>query len=157
MYFLDQISKICVRGGITQGSSIPIIKNVFHVTLVYNTGAAFGMFSSRPHLFVIVAVLFVFIINYFLLRKFRKLSVTERAALCCILAGTLGNLTDRLRFGHVIDFIDFRIWPVFNLADSLITIGAALLILTMLFGGRCAGRGGGHGSRRIQTKDRRPK
>lgn len=132
VFFLDQLSKFCVSRSILQGSSTPIIRNILHLTLVHNTGAAFGMFSRHPYLFVIVAILSIVIIVYFLARKSGMLSAAERTALCFILGGTLGNLVDRVRFGYVVDFIDLRIWPVFNIADSSITIGAIILGISIL-------------------------
>jgi signal peptidase II len=90
------------------------------------------MFASKPYLFVVIAIFAVFFINFLLLRKSHILNRAERFSLYLVLAGTLGNLTDRLRFGYVIDFIDFRIWPVFNFADSFITIGAFILGLSVL-------------------------
>jgi signal peptidase II len=139
--FLDQLSKFCVERFVLQGSSIPVIKNIFHVTLVYNTGAAFGMFNRYPYLFIAVAVLAIVLISYFLAQRSWRMRTLEKVALCFILGGTLGNLIDRLRCGCVIDFIDFRIWPVFNLADSFITIGAVMLGLSILAGIRRSDRG----------------
>ncbi len=139
--FLDQLSKFCVEKFVLQGSSIPVISDIFHVTLVYNTGAAFGMFNRHSYLFVVIAVLAIILIGYFLVQRSWRMNVPEKVALCFILGGTLGNLIDRVRCGYVIDFIDFRIWPVFNLADSFITVGAVMLGLSILAGIRHSGRG----------------
>jgi signal peptidase II len=128
IYLLDQLSKFFIEKLVLQGSSIPVVKNVFHITLVRNTGAAFGILRKHPHLFIVIAVLVAILIGYFLARRMRTLNTAEKVALCFILGGTLGNLTDRIRLGYVIDFIDFRIWPVFNLADVFITAGAAVLV-----------------------------
>ncbi len=125
--FADQLSKFYVRKLVLQGSSVPIIGNIFHITFVYNRGAAFGMFRKYPHLFVVIAVLAAILIVYLLMRRVNVLGAAEKTALCFILGGTLSNLMDRIRFGAVIDFIDFRIWPVFNFADTFITIGAVIL------------------------------
>jgi signal peptidase II len=92
------------------------------------------MFQSQPYLFAAIALLAVFFINYLLVRKTDRLSGLERLALCFILGGTLGNLADRLRLGHVIDFFDLRVWPVFNVADSFITVGAVMLGLAVIWG-----------------------
>lgn len=127
VYFLDQLSKYYAEKLVSCGSSVPVIKNTFHITLVHNTGAAFGMFTRHPHLFIFISFLALISIGYFLTRKARILNTAEKTALCFILGGVLGNLTDRLRFGYVIDFIDLRVWPVFNIADSFITIGAVIL------------------------------
>lgn len=95
------------------------------------------MFKSHPDLFAIIAVLSVFFICILLLFKYKDLRFSEKLALGFILSGTLGNLTDRLRFGYVIDFIDLRVWPVFNIADSFITLGVGILIISVI------SRGGG--------------
>ena len=132
LYFLDQISKLCAEKCILEGHPVPVIKNFFYITLVYNTGAAFGMFRDRPGFFIPVAVSVAGLLSYALIFRGRMFSVMEKWALCLILGGTLGNLTDRIRLGCVVDFMDFRIWPVFNFADSFITIGIVLLGWTVL-------------------------
>jgi len=124
--------KFWITGTFQQGSSIPVLNNILHITLVRNTGAAFGIFSSYPHLFVVAAVIAAGFVLFFLVWRRALLNNTEIIALCFVLGGTLGNLTDRLRVGYVIDFIDFRVWPVFNVADSFITIGALMLAWGML-------------------------
>ncbi len=134
VFLLDQVSKHFVRTMFQQGSSIPVIDDLFHITLVYNTGAAFGMLKAWPYLFVAVSVLAVAIINYMFLKKRHVLKPGEKAALCFIMAGTLGNLADRIRLGCVVDFIDLRVWPVFNVADSFITIGAVMLGWSIFMG-----------------------
>jgi signal peptidase II len=136
VFLLDQASKYFVMALIEQGQSVPVIKNLLHITLVYNTGAAFGMLKAQPRLFVIIAILAIILINYILLRRSFNLNIMEKVALCFILAGTLGNLADRLRLWYVVDFIDLRIWPVFNLADSFITIGAVILAWSLFLGAR---------------------
>lgn len=132
IFILDQASKFLVTHFIQPGQSIPIINGVLDLTFVMNTGAAFGMFKSQPSVFVAVAVLAVFFINFMLVLKPDYLSTAEKTSLCFILAGTLGNLTDRLRLGAVVDFLDFKVWPVFNLADCFITVGAVVLGLSLL-------------------------
>ena len=131
-YFFDQVSKFCADKFILQGSSIPLVKNIIHLTLAYNTGAAFGILKDHAYVFIIIASLAIILINYFILYKTKMLSFLERIALSLILGGTLGNLTDRLRFSYVVDFIDFRVWPIFNAADSAITIGAVLIAISLL-------------------------
>lgn len=102
---LDQLSKY-------------LFKSYFSVTRNY--GAAFGLFQGYKWLFVIVAVIVVFLIY-----KYRNLN---NLALGLLLGGTIGNLVDRLVYGYVIDFINLGFWPSFNLADSFSTIGVFLLI-----------------------------
>lgn len=112
---------------LAQGSTTPVIENIFHITLVHNTGVAFGMFKNSPEVFTGFAFLAAVIISTLLIWKKQALSAFEKVSLSFILGGTLGNLIDRVRLGFVIDFIDLRVWPVFNVADSFITIGAVML------------------------------
>lgn len=124
---LDQVSKVFVSSLVVKGNSVPVIKNFFHITLVNNTGAAFGILRSYPHLFILIAFFAAgFIICY--LKKSRAIGISKKTAFYFILGGIFGNLIDRIRFGYVIDFVDFRIWPVFNIADTFITVGAIMLL-----------------------------
>ena len=123
--FLDQLSKILVTRNLSINHSFPVIKGVFHLTLVHNRGAAFGILKNQIPLFVVTSIFAIFLICANL--KNNKEKKLYSISLGLILAGALGNLIDRLFSGYVIDFLDFRIWPVFNLADSAITIGAILL------------------------------
>jgi len=125
----DQLTKYIISQAIPPGESIPIIKNVFHITYILNRGAAFGMFKNQMYFFIATAVLAIIFILLILRRRRRW---QEEIALYLILSGAISNLIDRIRLGAVIDFLDFRIWPVFNIADSAITIGAVLLAIYIL-------------------------
>ncbi len=131
---LDQASKHIVTIFLAYGETIPVIKGVFHLTLVHNTGIAFGMFKNQAHLFAFLSIITIsFIIHCVINRREKeKIHKWEKFALFLILAGAIGNLIDRLRFGYVIDFLDFRIWPVFNVADSAITVGILIIIIQYL-------------------------
>jgi len=131
IFFLDQISKFFILRNLDINESVPVIRNIFHVTLVQNTGAAFGIFKSGTLFFIVISILAVGAITVHLIRK-PNISLLLNAALSLILGGVLGNLFDRVRLGYVIDFLDFRVWPVFNVADSAITIGVILLIFSLL-------------------------
>lgn len=126
---LDQLSKFIITRSLSLNQSIPVIKGVLHFSLVHNYGAAFGILKNQAALFIFTAF---FAITLILINirsnKGRFLGIS----LALILAGALGNLIDRLFLGYVIDFLDFRIWPVFNIADSAITIGAVLLGYSIL-------------------------
>ena len=134
---LDQYLKKIVQLRLSVGETIPIIENILHITFVTNTGAAFGLFKNGTLLFIIIslaAILFTLILIVMSIRKREFLSKPIfNFGLILITSGALGNLIDRLKFGYVIDFIDVRIWPVFNIADSSITIGTFLLILSSIF------------------------
>ena len=127
---LDQLTKYVALKYLSPYQSIPVIPNVFHLSLVKNTGIAFGFFGDRARL--LTAVVIVCLLGLlFLAFQMRRARLLERVALGFILGGAAGNLIDRITAGHVVDFFDFRIWPVFNVADSFITVGVAMfLILT---------------------------
>jgi signal peptidase II len=127
----DQLSKFFVLKNLHPAESIPLIKNIFHLTLVFNSGAAFGIFKNQLFLFIAVAFLCVIFISFQLISCSQTLRA-ERIGLGLVLGGAVGNLIDRIRFGYVVDFLDFRVWPVFNLADSAITIGTLFLVYTLL-------------------------
>ena len=128
---LDQFTKILVLRFIPFQESIPVIPNFFSLTHVYNTGAAFGMLHDSNLFFVFLATLaFVALI---VMRKHFQGGLMQTGWIL-LLAGIIGNVTDRLRLGHVVDFLDFQFgsyhWPSFNVADSCICIAAALFLLS---------------------------
>jgi signal peptidase II len=125
---LDRFTKYLAVKHLFLRESFPVIKDIFHFTLVYNRGAAFGILRNQVPFFIVVTVGAIVLI----VLHFKKSSLWERVALAMILAGSIGNLFDRIAFGYVIDFLDFRVWPVFNVADSSITVGAALLGYSLL-------------------------
>ena len=116
---------------LTEGQAYPLL--LFDLHHVHNRGAAFGIMQSGGLVFVVVALIVlaaVFVLN----AQIRRSGPAVTAAVGLIAGGTLGNLVDRLRFGYVVDFIDLRWWPVFNVADSAICIGVGLLMWKMLLG-----------------------
>lgn len=137
---LDQLSKFIVQQKLDLGQIIPIIPSFFNLTYVLNPGAAFGFLSGasaafRGPFFITISVLAVLFILYYRSRH-REIGVLPSVALALILGGALGNLIDRLRLGMVVDFLDFYYrsyhWPAFNLADSAITVGVALMIFEIV-------------------------
>jgi signal peptidase II len=130
LVFLDRISKIFFSQLLSIGESLPIIPRVLNMTLVHNTGIAFGLFKNQGVVFIIVPVIAIVLLVYniyYYKTNGEQLSRLYIVAFSLILAGAIGNLIDRIAYGYVIDFIDFRIWPVFNFADSAITIGAVII------------------------------
>ncbi len=131
---LDQLTKAWIRSHLAPGQSLFSI-GIFRIDYVHNTGAAFGLFPGHSALLTGVSIIgaaafCIFIIcapRYPILR--RRLSLF---AMSLLLAGTLGNLIDRLFIGFVTDFIDFTYWPAFNLADSGITVGVVLFAVVFL-------------------------
>jgi len=135
---LDQYSKALISSSLTTGQSIPIINNILHLTFIRNTGAAFGLFKNSTTFFIIISMVAVVFIAILILSFIKKGELFHRSlvnlGLILIFPGALGNLIDRLRFGYVIDFIDVRVWPVFNIADTSITIGTILLFTSLVAG-----------------------
>lgn len=133
--FLDQISKFLAVKTLSLHQSIPVIKGFFHITLIHNRGAAFGILKNHACLFIVISISAIILISLTLLSRQRhKITSLYTISLGLILAGAAGNLIDRISLGYVIDFLDFRIWPVFNVADSAISAGAVLLGWGILFG-----------------------
>jgi signal peptidase II len=134
IFAADRLTKIWAVTRLSLYQSIPVVKNIFHITLVYNRGAAFGILKNQVPFFIAASVCAVVMIVYHLKKdagRSRKLSLYT-FSVGLILAGAAGNLVDRVFFGYVVDFLDFRVWPVFNIADSAITAGAVLLGVAMV-------------------------
>jgi signal peptidase II len=114
-------------------SSIPIIKNVFHLTYVENRGAAFGMLQNNQSIFIIVALAASVFGLYYLHTK--KVNILGKTGITLIIAGAIGNLIDRVRLGFVVDYFDFRfIWEyVFNVADVFVVVGTIVLCIYIIF------------------------
>jgi signal peptidase II len=133
---LDQFTKWQVTRGMRLHESIAIIPDIFNMTYIRNSGAAFGILSGSQAGFRMVFFGVTSILALFLLGTiYARLSPADRvgqASVALVFGGALGNLIDRVRIGEVIDFLDFSIlgyhWPAFNVADSAITIGVGLLI-----------------------------
>ena len=128
---LDRLTKNFFSGFLDLNESFAVIPNIFHFTLVHNTGIAFGFFKDCGAVFIIIPVILtgLLVYNVYYYRHSPYLSRTYIMAFSLILGGAIGNLIDRIFIGYVIDFIDFRVWPVFNVADSAITIGATIILL----------------------------
>jgi signal peptidase II len=109
---------------------VPVLGDVVRLTLVHNTGAAFGLFPGSRLPFIIVSTLAIAVVLFLFTRDAYR-GVPQRVLLGCILGGAIGNLVDRVRLGWVVDFIDVGLgsarWPVFNVADSAVTVGVILL------------------------------
>ena len=129
VFVLDQATKQVALRFLTFGTSTPVVAHIFHLTLVENQGIAFGVLQDHaPVLLIVITLCVLILIAYFVFVP--QSTLYQRFCYGFILGGALGNLVDRLRLGHVVDFLDFRIWPVFNVADAFISIGVGLLILT---------------------------
>ena len=138
---LDQITKALVLQYLTLHQNITIIPGLFDITHIHNPGGAFGFLAGissklRSIIFLFVSSLAVGLIFYFYIKTPPNLPWLS-AAFALIFGGAIGNLIDRLRFGVVIDFLDFYIgnahWPAFNIADSAITVGIIVFIIHLVF------------------------
>jgi signal peptidase II len=130
IFILDRLTKYAVLNSIESGRSVKVF-DFFHISLVFNTGTAFGLFKNLNFFFIVVSAAVIALIALYAVRR-RKTGFFYSVSLGLIMGGALGNLVDRIKFGSVVDFLDFRVWPVFNVADSAISIGIALLILNIL-------------------------
>lgn len=131
---VDRISKWAVMDSLKLGESwnpVAALERWVSLTYVTNTGAAFGLFPDHGVIFMVIAVVVIAAIIFY----YRYLPGDQWLVQICLglqLGGALGNLVDRLRYGHVIDFIDFKVWPVFNVADSSVFVGAVILAFYIL-------------------------
>lgn len=138
---LDRWSKHVVATHIALYAHIQIIPGFFRLTHTENTGAAFSLFADSPShwktiLLITFSLVAMVVVSILLWKQARPLTMTS-IALALILGGAVGNVWDRLARGRVVDFLLFYVkqyqWPVFNLADSAIVVGASLLVLEILF------------------------
>ncbi|MFC1809611.1 signal peptidase II [Candidatus Omnitrophota bacterium] len=130
---VDQVSKYLVNDFFSSHpESLSLIPNIFHLTYVENTGVAFGMFRNHPIILAVIIFISLLLLICYAVKSHQG-KVYFYLAYGFILGGAFGNIIDRMRLGFVVDFLDFRIWPVFNLADTFISIGVGLVILEMLF------------------------
>jgi len=128
---LDQITKYMIVSNMTEGMSIPIINQVFHLTFVLNPGAAFGMLEHNREFFIIMAIVVLMFVVY-MRKKILEEPLTVQIGIALFVGGALGNLIDRMKTGLVVDFFDFRIWPVFNVADIAICLGVGVMIWSII-------------------------
>ncbi|MCR4404125.1 MAG: signal peptidase II [Candidatus Acetothermia bacterium] len=130
---VDQLSKLLAASQLAFHRPVPAIDHVLFFTLTKNPGGAFGILRGHGLLVVIVtAAISLGLLGALLFTRLRDGSL--RLGLAIIAGGALGNLLDRLRLGYVIDFLDFRVWPVFNLADVAIFVGVGLILFRLLRG-----------------------
>lgn len=130
---LDQAAKAWIRASIAPGETWTIVPGLLHVTHVYNTGAAFGLFASQP-LLLVVAAGAVLVYAWAQRRWIRRQPPAVRLGVALGLGGAVGNTIDRLWRGAVLDFLSVPFIPVFNVADMSIVAGVAILLAVLLFG-----------------------
>jgi len=149
---LDQLTKSWIIATIRLHDAYPVIDGFFNIIYVRNPGAAFGFLAGaspvfRSVFFLAVTLAAILLILHYL-RQTRIEEISLVLSLALILAGAVGNLIDRIRFGEVIDFLDVYIgvhhWPAFNVADAAITTGASVLVILLL------------GKRKVKTEAKEP-
>ena len=135
LYALDQVTKQWVLRSISPYEARNVVPDFFNLVNVPNTGAAFGSFKGNNTFFVVISVIALVVVTILLVRP-RRSDLWRDISLALLLAGILGNLTDRLLYGHVVDFLLFNLhirfadpWPAFNVADSCISIAVVLFII----------------------------
>lgn len=130
VFIIDRLTKTYFSDLLSLHESLPIIPKVLDMTLVHNTGIAFGLFKDQGAVFIVIPIVAIILLVfniYFYKKNDLALNRIYVAGFSLILGGAFGNLVDRIQYGYVIDFIDFHVWPVFNIADSAISIGAVLI------------------------------
>jgi signal peptidase II len=134
LYLLDQVTKWLVLRFISTDEFVPVIPGVFYLVQVHNTGAAFGMLKDNNLFFMILASVALVLVAIFA-RRGAFADAPSRLGAALLVSGVLGNLTDRILHGYVIDFLDVILpwyghWPAFNVADSAICAAAALFLIS---------------------------
>jgi signal peptidase II len=135
LYALDQLTKRLVLRSINPYEARVVVPDFFSLVNVTNTGAAFGSFRGNNTFFIAISIVALVVVTVLLVRA-RRPDAWRDLSLSLLLAGILGNLTDRLLYGHVIDFLLFNLhiryadpWPAFNVADSCISIAVVLFVI----------------------------
>jgi len=133
-FFIDLISKLVLSNIFTLNKSVKVIKNFFYITLAHNKGAAFSILEDKQILIIIITVIALFFIYKYMNKE--KMKKIESFAFSMITGGIIGNLFDRIIYGYVVDFLDFKIfgydYPIFNLADTFIVVGVILLAINYI-------------------------
>jgi len=138
---VDQATKAIILNGLPLYRSVPVIAGFFNITHIHNPGGAFGFLADqhaglRHIVFLLVSTMALGLVAYFYAQTPRNYKVLA-AGYAMILGGAVGNMIDRVRFGEVIDFLDFYLgdyhWPAFNVADSAITVGIVIFIFHLFF------------------------
>ena len=125
---IDQITKLLIKTNFQLNQGIPLVKDVFHLRYIRNFGAGFGIMQQQTWILIFISITVIGVILYYL-DRIKDKDVLLQFLVGFVLGGTIGNLIDRIAYGSVIDFLDFRIWPVFNFADGFVTIGIIGLVV----------------------------
>ncbi|MCR5504857.1 MAG: signal peptidase II [Elusimicrobiaceae bacterium] len=129
VFIIDRITKVLTLKFLLAKGSVGILP-FFSLTYVENTGSAFGLFQNA-NLFLLLISLLILVLMFIWRKDILELGSFAKCGYYLIVAGALGNIYDRIMLGYVVDFLDFHVWPVFNIADSSISIGAVLIALSI--------------------------
>lgn len=129
----DQIIKNHVVGTMALYESIPVLQDIFHITYIHNTGAAFSLMAGKISVLILLSLFMIIAAVVFMLIMRKKGHPLMMTSVALIAGGGIGNLIDRIALGYVVDYLDFRVFPIFNLADIAVCVGCGLLVLYVLF------------------------
>lgn len=129
----DQAVKYLVRTEMALNQSVSLIDGVFHLTYIHNYGAAFSILEGKQYLLIAITLLAVASITVYIVWKRKTAHPMLLLGLSMIVGGGCGNLIDRAMQGYVVDFLDIRFWPIFNLADMAVVGGCLLLMIYLLW------------------------
>ncbi|WP_110952897.1 signal peptidase II [Anaerosinus massiliensis] len=129
---IDQLLKSYIQQTMVIGASLPIITDIFHITYILNPGAAFGILENQRIFFILIAIMMICVVGY-IYPKIPAKDKFLRFGIALLVGGAIGNVIDRIKLGYVVDFLDFRIWPVFNFADITIVSGVGIIIYSVWF------------------------
>lgn len=133
---IDQTSKLLIDNFLLLNKKIILLNNFLSIEKIYNSGAAFGILQNNTILLILISILTLLVISIFVFKKESKLNTLNICTLSLISGGAIGNLTDRLCYKYVIDFIqvEFISFPIFNFADIFINIGVIIFIISSFIG-----------------------
>ena len=130
---LDQLVKKVVTVHMELNESLPVISDVFHITYIHNTGAAFSLMEGLRVLLIVLPLLVILAALIYIFKKRNKAHPLLLLSLAFVAGGGIGNVVDRAALGYVVDYFDFRVFPIFNIADIFVCVGCGLLVIYMLF------------------------
>lgn len=128
---LDQLVKYLIQANLDLNQTIPIINGFFHITYIQNTGAAFSILQNQTLLLIFLPLTITLIVLFYITKKRKTEHWVLLLSMTLIAAGGIGNLIDRIAYGFVVDFLDFRVFPIFNVADISVSVGCGLLVIYM--------------------------
>ncbi|MGI6752274.1 MAG: signal peptidase II [Anaerovoracaceae bacterium] len=130
---LDQWTKHLIKVSFDLGQTMPVIENIFHLTYIHNYGAAFSILLGKQLLLSVIGTVAILAILVYIWVERKRSHPFILTALTFIAGGGLGNLCDRLSQGYVVDFLDFRVFPIFNVADIFVTVGSVFIFIYLFF------------------------